>query len=54
MSFILCPKIRVHTISENGYFPPQVSVETPTPLGPLERANLNYWTNGTVTDISSF
>jgi hypothetical protein len=42
---------RNHNVSETG----SVSVlswgKTPTPLGPLERANLNHWT---IRNVASF
>jgi hypothetical protein len=44
--FGLCPSFDIlknwkYKISETGCFHPQVRGETPTPLGPSERANLN-------------
>jgi hypothetical protein len=38
---------RKHDVSETGCFRPQVEGgnKTPTQLGPLERADLNYWTS---------
>jgi hypothetical protein len=48
-AFGFCPssdilKTREHEFPEAGRFRPQVRGETPTVLGPLERANLNHWT----------
>jgi hypothetical protein len=50
--FELCPtsdilKARKHVVSETGCFRRQVRAETPTPLSPLERTNLNHWTVST-------
>jgi hypothetical protein len=47
--FGLCPSsgilvTRKHNVSETGFFPSSGEGETPTLLGPLERANQSHWT----------